>query len=529
MKAKKTLFPLSVLLILIMIIPTEGVNADIIIISDPDDLAPPDLAYLDITPDTVDTGSSSGLVTFTLQITDEMSGFSYLIMYLKSPSLQQSYSIQVNWQYPVSGDEFDGIYQRAFAFPQYTESGTWKITQIYIRDTVSNTRIINTQDIIDRGFSPYIFITGGPDLAAPMLLDLQIDPDTIDVSQYAKRVNFTFRVTDDIAGFYYLIVYVRSPSNKQYRSFQVQERYYRISGDKFDGIYNRTFQFNEHHEAGTWRITQIVLYDYVRNYRYITEQQMIDAGFETRIEFISDPHDILGPVLEDLEIDPRVVDTSAGPQIIWFTLNVSDHLAGLYNTMLRIVSPSGAQQWSKSRLARYSIFSGDIFLGLNKLGIILPQYSETGTWKITSICLYDNVTNRRCYGYQTLIDLGFNPDVEIVDTAEAIVDFDPNTLNLLSEGVPVTVYIELPVDSDYTVQDIDIRTILLNGLISILYYPYSIGDYDQDGIPDLMVKFDRSEVQNILDVGKEIEITVSGQFTNGASFEGIDIIKVMSK
>ena len=42
---------------------------------------------------------------------------------------------------------------------------------------------------------------------------------------------------------------------------------------------------------------------------------------------------------------------------------------------------------------------------------------------------------------------------------------------------------------------------------------------------DLMVKFNRGEVQGILETGDEIEITVSGE-VDGIPFEGSDIIIV---
>jgi len=524
MKAKKILFPLISLLMVLSLIP--NVSADIIIIGGSEDIVPPDLVYFEIIPDTIDTGASSQIVTFILQITDEMSGFNHLIMYLTSPSEQQGHSLLVNLNDLDDGDEYDGRYISTFEFPQYSESGTWKIS-MRIQDDVTNTRIISPQDILDRGFSPYVYISGGPDLAPPIILDLQIDPDTIDVNEYSRKVNFTFHITDEIAGFNYLVAYIRSPSRRQFRAIVVGHGY-PISGDVNDGIFRRTIEFPEHHEAGTWFIEYLNIYDKVRNHRQIFRQKLIDAGFETNLEIISDPHDIIAPVLESLDIDPRLVDTSAGPQTVYFTFTISDHLAGLLYLILWLKSPSLGQQWRIQVVAR-NLLSGDVFSGIYRQSIILPQYSETGTWRITQLCMVDNVTNTRCFSYQNLVDGGYNPDLEVVDTAEAIVDFDPNTLNLLSEGVPVTVYIELPADSDYTVQDIDVRTILLNGQISILYWPFTIGDYDQDGIPDLMVKFDRALVQSILGVGKEIEITISGQFTSGVSFEGIDIIKVMSK
>jgi hypothetical protein len=66
--------------------------------------------------------------------------------------------------------------------------------------------------------------------------------------------------------------------------------------------------------------------------------------------------------------------------------------------------------------------------------------------------------------------------------------------------------------------------------------PTGVGDYDDDGIPDLMVKFDRAAVQRILPVGDEVRVTVTGQVEGerrvvmaGIPFEGSDFIRVIDK
>jgi len=109
----------------------------------------------------------------------------------------------------------------------------------------------------------------------------------------------------------------------------------------------------------------------------------------------------------------------------------------------------------------------------------------------------------------------------------ATIIFNPDTLNLKSKGKVVTVYIELP--EGYDVEDIDISTVMLNGIVPALAHPTDVGDYDSDGVPDLMVKFDRSDVQDMLEPRNEVEVTVSGQLTDGTSFEGTDTIRVIEQ
>ncbi len=122
---------------------------------------------------------------------------------------------------------------------------------------------------------------------------------------------------------------------------------------------------------------------------------------------------------------------------------------------------------------------------------------------------------------------------------EATVDFDPNKLNFKSKGKWVTCYIEL--EEGYSVQDIDESTVAITEIDGTeldppLYCegPFAIGDYNENGITDLMVKFDRQALIAILqdmgyDDGEEVELSVTGELTTGKTFEGSDSIEVLNK
>jgi hypothetical protein len=110
----------------------------------------------------------------------------------------------------------------------------------------------------------------------------------------------------------------------------------------------------------------------------------------------------------------------------------------------------------------------------------------------------------------------------------ASVDVDPDTLNLRSKGRWVTAFIELP--EGYDVVGINVSTIMLNGTVPAEVSPTSIGDYDNDGIPDLMVKFNRTAVSELmLSQGiryGNVTLTVTGRLYDGIMLEGSDTIRV---
>jgi len=117
------------------------------------------------------------------------------------------------------------------------------------------------------------------------------------------------------------------------------------------------------------------------------------------------------------------------------------------------------------------------------------------------------------------------PDtVNVTVMIPAVIDFDPDTLNLKSKGNYVTAYIELPPGYDAT--QIDVSSVSLNGTVPALTKPTDIDDYDSDGIPDLMVKFDRAEVASLLTPGDQVVITITGEVA-GIAFQGSDTIRVI--
>jgi len=121
----------------------------------------------------------------------------------------------------------------------------------------------------------------------------------------------------------------------------------------------------------------------------------------------------------------------------------------------------------------------------------------------------------------------------------ATVDVDPDAINLLSHSGWITAYIEL--SAGFNVADINATTILLNGTIpSVLNPKYGyvtnssecLVDNDDDGILELMVKFNKTEltsyIYQVLGIKHgNIMLTISGNLMDGETFEGSDTIKVI--
>jgi len=123
------------------------------------------------------------------------------------------------------------------------------------------------------------------------------------------------------------------------------------------------------------------------------------------------------------------------------------------------------------------------------------------------------------------------PDQKFCVVIPATIDIDPDTLNIRSRGRWITCYIELPLG--YPPENIPVSSVALEGenlFQSILQaepWPTGIGDHDNDGIPDLMVKFSRAKVENLVQVGENITLTVFGPWGR-IPFRGSDNIRVIN-
>ena len=158
----------------------------------------------------------------------------------------------------------------------------------------------------------------------------------------------------------------------------------------------------------------------------------------------------------------------------------------------------------------------------------------------------DNQANVTVTGNTTLTGLSYGPhrvEVYANDTSgnmgsdkvcmqiiiPVTVDFRP-----WNRGKWIPAYIELP--EGLSVYDIDVSTVKLNDTISI-GKPTGIGDYDNDGIPDLMVKFNRDEVLDWLAASGfptkgnyyHVTLTITGKLTDGIIFKGSESLSIRDR
>jgi len=73
-----------------------------------------------------------------------------------------------------------------------------------------------------------------------------------------------------------------------------------------------------------------------------------------------------------------------------------------------------------------------------------------------------------------------------------------------------------------------VSTVVLEGSVYAELRPTKVADHDADGILDLMVKFERSGVADLLEPADEVILTVGGK-VGDILFAGEDTIRVIDK
>ena len=120
--------------------------------------------------------------------------------------------------------------------------------------------------------------------------------------------------------------------------------------------------------------------------------------------------------------------------------------------------------------------------------------------------------------------------------------FYPENLNLQSEAKKFIAYIDLPLP--YSAADINPASVVItmispaNSTAEPLSDPlyaqgkHRVGDYDKNGIVDIMVEFDRQALIDLivpLGVTGPIDLSIAGELYDGSPFTGVNSIVVIDK
>ncbi len=270
------------------------------------------------------------------------------------------------------------------------------------------------------------------DTTPPTLTALSFSAPSINVSSAPQSLTVNATITDDLSGVNYGYAYFTSPSGQQV--FGYFAGYDRITGTDLNGTYQSTASFPQFLEAGTWTVS-VYLTDNVGNQITLSSSTLAGLGFPSTFTVIDATPDTTPPTLLGASLSPSMIDTSAGPQTVTLSLQVSDSQSGVnFSTLNRFavtLSPMGAGGTGPFQYLGsedFKLVSGTPQNGVWQVTKTMAQYSG-GNWVITQLALYDAVGNNVRLTPAQLAAMGINP---VLLDSSVPVDSTPPTLTGLS-------------------------------------------------------------------------------------------------
>jgi hypothetical protein len=284
---------------------------------------------------------------------------------------------------------------------QYSDSGTWKIVNIYLVDyngngiSIGNSEVTNSWGEIWQDLSGGDFTVSGtnPDTEAPELLSVTADKTSVTAGDV---VNITIDAVDDKSG---IARYVEDVGSSAicFITPNGNERW--LSTTLEGGKLIASLRISEYSEPGEWKIKYMDLIDAAGNLKsignigveedWIAETRDLSRGHFTVYDTIADT---LAPELKTVTVDKTAA--TAG-EVVNITIEAEDDFSGITtfhdergNTAVSYLSPSGKEKWVELRIEEGKLV-GSINIG---------QYSESGIWRIGNIFIVDKAGNYASIG-----------------------------------------------------------------------------------------------------------------------------------
>ena len=256
------------------------------------DTIPPNLLSLDFSPSTIDVIENSGAVTFTINLSDNLSGVSDAQARFFSPSGNQFSDVTFHKDFNrLEGDDLNGIYTNDLIIEKFSESGLWELEYLLLKDNVGNYQYLQKEQIINLNFPTEFFVVSNQDINPPYVESYEFSPKIIDVSEKTKTITFNLHLIDDLSGVTDGIINgigtspsqarYQSPSGNQFVDVIFSSTYNLISGNSLDGIFEDSLTIQPCNETGDWELLYLYLVDDVGNSIYLSSKDMDEKGFST--------------------------------------------------------------------------------------------------------------------------------------------------------------------------------------------------------------------------------------------------------
>lgn len=175
---------------------------------------------------------------------------------------------------------------------------------------------------------------------------------------------------------------------------------------------------------------------------------VLEDGFVTKLTTTPES-DTTPPGLIEMSFFPQTVDTTFEAQTVTITMKISDDLAGVRSACAYFRTPSGALRFSCATRS-----SGTNFSGWWSADLTIPQFAESGIWRLVEVELSDRAGNFAEVSESVLAGRGFPTELTVISVSDTAppeitrITVSPTSVDV-SAG-PATITVELAATDDIT-------------------------------------------------------------------------------
>ena len=401
-----------------------------------EDIVAPELVEVTVDPSGVDVGVGVAEIRVAVRATDDLTGIRRVELAFESPTGGQLEETSATL--PMTSTPNDAVYRVTLVLPRYSETGTWWLSYASLEDGGGNIREYDPEGLEQLGVAASFEVVAS-DVTGPELVEVTFDQSGVDVGVGDANITVKARVTDDLSRVSKVALAFESPSGGH-----VQEILAAVptTGTQNNGEYVATLTLARYSETGTWQLRNAELEDEEANTREYQREELEQLGVSASFEVWAS--DVVEPELVEMTVDPSGVDVGVGVAEIRVAVRATDDLTGIRRVELAFKSPTGGQLEETSATLPMTSTPND---AVYRVTLVLPRYSETGTWWLSYASLEDGGGNIREYDPEGLEQLGVSASFEVwasdVTGPELVgVTLESSSVNVGSGDVSVKVTVQ---------------------------------------------------------------------------------------
>lgn len=365
--------------------PVQDEQAMIELYGTPDYEAPV-LHSISVDKETVKPGET---LTFTLNVTDDVSGVDYIQIDLINEATGKT-----DWIRKVVTANDENKYTLTYTVPKDEALGTLKVNEVSLSDALGRYSFYcsQTNEYADKHLPNEISVeiveSTSEDKEVPVLHDVSLSDTTVSAP---GKLMLTLNVSDDVSGVDHAsAIFINRQTNKEIKgSWNALREEPVVSGD-----IKLELTTTQYDGSGSYELDTIYLTDdnghrqYYYSERYENQKPTLPKELSFTITNESG-EDVTGPVLKGISIDKTEVEALS--EVI-LTLDVEDDLSGYQSAIVDVVNRKNDR-----RITSHSSKDNP-----NEVKVLISEWEPTGLFEVECVYLFDKNNNLSTYYAENL-------------------------------------------------------------------------------------------------------------------------------